>query len=124
MGKTRTNRLAKLPPLSASTLRRNPALAGHDTGPAADVELDPLGPAPEALGLQARFARASVCVHSFRHRLADADGVSAKWAVDSLVKAGLLPDDGPRFVTEVRFRQTQIPRSEDERTEILIEEAL
>ena len=57
-------------------------------------------------------------VHSFRHRLADADGISAKAAIDGLVLAGILPDDSPLYVEEVCYYQTKISKSEEEHTEI------
>ena len=62
-----------------------------------------------------------ITVHSYRHRLADPDGISAKAAIDALVKAGILTDDSAKEIKEVRFRQTKIRLSEDEKTQIIIE---
>ena len=62
-------------------------------------------------------------IHSYRHRLADSDGVSGKAAIDALVHAGILADDSPKQVTEVSFRQTKIKTSEEEKTEIIIYES-
>lgn len=49
--------------------------------------------------------RLSIHVHSIRKRLTDADGISAKAAIDGLVLAGLLPDDSPKYVKEVTYSQ-------------------
>lgn len=61
-----------------------------------------------------------VRVHSYRHRLADPDGVSAKAAIDGLVEAKILRDDSAVEIEEVSYRQTLIPEDEEERTEILV----
>ena len=49
----------------------------------------------------------SILVHSVRARLADSDGISGKATLDGIVHAGLLPDDSPEYVEEVRYRQTK-----------------
>lgn len=59
-------------------------------------------------------------IHSKRKRLADADGVSGKAAIDSLVHAGLLEDDGPKIVTGVSYSQEK--SSEEETIIYLIED--
>lgn len=58
-------------------------------------------------------------IHSRRKRLTDADGVSAKAAIDGLVHGGLLEDDSARFVQEVSYSQE---KSSEEETIITIEE--
>lgn len=58
-----------------------------------------------------------VVIHSYRKRLTDADGISAKAAIDGLVKAGLLKDDSPKYVEEVTYRQY---KSKEEKTIIEI----
>lgn len=60
-------------------------------------------------------------VVSYRHRLADADGISAKAAIDGLIHAGILRDDSPEFVKEVSYSQVKVSGKEMERTEIQIE---
>jgi len=50
-------------------------------------------------------SRYDLHVHSIRKRLADVDGISAKAAIDGLVKAGLLEDDSTEFIREIRFSQ-------------------
>jgi len=59
-------------------------------------------------------------IHSRRKRLTDADGVSAKAAIDGLVHGGLLEDDSAKFVQEVSYSQEK--SSEEEETIITIEE--
>jgi len=61
-------------------------------------------------------------VVSYRCRLCDADGVSAKAAIDGLVHCGVLQDDGPRYVEEVAYSQVKVKNKEQEKTEIWIEE--
>ena len=46
-----------------------------------------------------------VVIHSVRKRLADADGISCKAVLDAIVKAGVLPDDSPKYVKSVTFTQ-------------------
>lgn len=57
-------------------------------------------------------------VHSKRKKLVDADGVSAKAAIDGLVLAGILRDDNPECVKEVSFSQE---KSDKDETVITIE---
>ena len=44
-------------------------------------------------------------IHSHRKREVDADGVSAKAAIDGAVHAGILYDDSPKYVKEVSYSQ-------------------
>ena len=48
---------------------------------------------------------ASIKVISFRKRPVDVDNISSKYLVDSLVSAGVLEDDCPKFVEEVTHQQ-------------------
>lgn len=89
------------------------------TDPVADVEPatrnEPLATnASQALDTPVRIG-----VISYRTRLADPDGVSAKAAIDGLVEAGVLRDDSAKEVGEVWYRQE---KSADEKTVIVIEE--
>jgi hypothetical protein len=47
----------------------------------------------------------SINIHSIRNRLADIDGISGKAAIDGLVHCGVLSDDSPAFVRDVRYSQ-------------------
>ena len=57
--------------------------------------------------------------YSKRRRLCDADGISAKAAIDGLVLAGILKNDSPEFVESVSYSQE---KSDIEETIITIEE--
>ena len=62
-----------------------------------------------------------ITVVSYRTRLADADGISAKAAIDGLVHAKIIADDGPEHVREVRYRQVKVKTKSQERTVLEIE---
>ena len=66
--------------------------------------------------------RVSITVISFRMRLCDADGISAKAAIDGLVHSGVLQDDSPKFVKEVKYQQVKVGSTSEEKTVILLEE--
>jgi hypothetical protein len=94
----------------------------NDSGQAADVEL-PASREPVAAGKGAAFdSRVSVEIVSYRVRLADADGISAKAAIDGLVMCGILADDTTKEISEVRYRQVKVKNKADEKTEIVITE--
>jgi len=61
---------------------------------------------------EAMAARCSIHIHSKRKRLTDADGVSAKAAIDGAVHGGLLQDDSPQFVQEVSYSQEKAKEEE------------
>ena len=54
-----------------------------------------------------------------RGRLVDPDNLSVKAVIDGLVRAGVLRDDSPKEVEEVRHRQV---KGKPERTEITLTE--
>jgi hypothetical protein len=86
---------------------------------APNVEPTP-GDVPNGAENPARFCTpCRVHIHSVRHRLADADGVSGKAALDGLVHAAILRDDSPKEVKAVTHSQEQ---GAVEYTEITIEE--
>ena len=58
-------------------------------------------------------------IHSVRRKLCDADGVSAKAAIDGLVLSDIIPDDSPDIVSEVSFSQE---KGKDEKTIITLED--
>jgi hypothetical protein len=94
----------------------------NDSGQAADMEL-PASRQSVAAGKGAAFdSRVSITIVSYRSRLADADGISAKAAIDGLVAAGILRDDSAKEVSEVRYRQVKVKNTSDEKTEIVITE--
>jgi len=59
-------------------------------------------------------------VHSLRRRLADCDGLSAKAAIDGLVKAGILRADTAQAIKEITYSQEKT--TGPERTEITIKD--
>jgi len=59
-------------------------------------------------------------VHSIRRRLADCDGLSAKAAIDGLIKAGILRADTAQAIKEITYSQEKTTGAE--RTEITIKE--
>ena len=63
-----------------------------------------------------------ITVVSYRSRLCDSDGVSAKAAIDGLVHSGILPDDSPKFVAEVCYKQVKVKNREEEKTLLIVEE--
>jgi hypothetical protein len=94
----------------------------NDSGQVADVEL-PASSEPVAACKGAAFdSRVDIEIVSYRSRLADADGISAKAAIDGLVAAGILRDDSAKEVSEVRYRQVKVKNEADEKTEIVITE--
>jgi hypothetical protein len=94
----------------------------NDSGQAADVEL-PASREPVAACKGAAFdSRVSITIVSYRSRLADADGISAKAAIDGLVMCGILADDTTKEISEVRYRQVKVKNEADEKTEIVITE--
>jgi Holliday junction resolvase RusA-like endonuclease len=61
-----------------------------------------------------------VHIHSIRKRLGDVDGISAKAAIDGLVKARIFGDDTPEWIQKVSFSQE---KGKEEKTIITINEA-
>jgi hypothetical protein len=59
-------------------------------------------------------------IHSYRKKLADADGVSAKAAIDGLRYRGVLSDDTTAQICEIVFEQSHIKAGDEERTRIEI----
>lgn len=97
-------------------------IGGGDTVRNADME-----PTARSTPLEAkkdpRF-NSPVCITvvSYRSRLCDADGISAKAAIDGLVHCGILADDSPEYVREVRYLQVKVKSKEEEETRLIIEE--
>jgi hypothetical protein len=87
------------------------------------THLEPLaGDEPMAAGKGAALvARIDITVVSYRSRLADADGISAKAAIDGLVMCGILADDSTKEIREIRYQQVKVKNASDEKTEIILE---
>lgn len=61
---------------------------------------------------------------SYRHRLADADGISAKALIDGIVLAEILEDDSPNIIQEVSYSQVKIPKVQPAKTIVEVYECL
>ena len=87
------------------------------------THLEPLvSDEPMAAGKGAALvARVDITVVSYRSRLADADGISAKAAIDGLVMCGILADDSTKEIREIRYQQVKVKNASDEKTEIILE---
>lgn len=90
--------------------------------PYANMEPDPCNESKRSNAMQKINKPVVISVHSRRYRFADPDGISAKWAIDAIVKAGVLVDDSAKEVKEVRFSQEKISKEFEEDTIITIEE--
>lgn len=79
---------------------------------------DTLGTAP---GKEEHPHRIAVCITSFRRRLLDPDNLigGAKYFVDGLRYAGLIPGDNPEQIT-LEVSQVKVKTKHEERTEIEI----
>lgn len=81
-----------------------------------------LHPRPQPIPTPARITVTRVLGKG--QRLMDADSLgrgNAKELIDAIVAAGFLPDDGPRHVHEVTYRQDTTRRADGPSTEITIE---
>lgn len=61
-----------------------------------------------------------ITVHSIRRKSADIDGISAKAAIDGLIKAGILGDDNQEWVGSIRYTQE---KGREEKTIITLKSA-
>ena len=68
-----------------------------------------------------RDTPARITITSRRKRQCDVDGISAKAIIDGLVHCGILQDDGPQFVKEIRYKQEKVSSEADEVTVVEIE---
>lgn len=90
----------------------------NSTNTPANVEPNPRNDELREAEATAFNSPVRIHVHSIRNRLTDADGISAKAAIDGLVHAGILEDDSPAFVKEVTYSQEKTKG--EERTIITI----
>lgn len=67
-----------------------------------DVEPDTGDGLPPAATAEEVHPRFSIVIHHRSRRLADATGRSHKAVVDGIVRGGLLPDDSPVYVAEIK----------------------
>jgi len=84
----------------------HPAIPAADAKPARRAE-----PAAEDAA-EKIHPRYRIDIHHRSRRLADATGRSHKAAVDGIVRGGILPDDGPEYLEEIRETRRQGERDE------------
>jgi hypothetical protein len=96
-------------------------ILGSDTaGKASNVEQATGDGRDRACEDPAFDTRVDIRIVSHRTRLADADGISGKAAIDGLVHAGVIRDDSTKEVREVSYSQVKVKNKEDEKTVIQI----
>lgn len=81
------------------------------------MEPDITNALPDALKGQFADLPVSIHIHSIRKRPTDADNISAKAAIDGIVKAGILSDDNHKIVKSVTHSQE---KGEPEKTIITV----
>ena len=84
----------------------HPAVPAADAKPARRAK-----PAPQDAA-EAIHPRFRIDVHHRSRRLSDATGRSHKAAVDGIVEGGILPDDSPEYLEEIRETRRQGQRDE------------
>jgi hypothetical protein len=66
-------------------------------------------------------SQVSIRIASYRIRLADVDGISAKAVLDGLVLAKIIADDTTKEVKEVLFSQTKVKNKTEEKVIVTVE---
>ena len=74
----------------------------------------------QAQGYQGFDSPVDIVIHSVRRRRIDVLNTDSKAAIDGIVRAGILKDDGPNQVASGKLTQEKCKKGEDERTEITI----
>ncbi len=105
--------IGKLPPEYQAQIRAALAL------PVAILEQCAVDAVKQKNEVQAFNTPVNINIHSKRKRECDPDGISAKWAIDSLVNNGLLINDSAKHVKSITYTQE---KSDIEETIITIEE--
>jgi hypothetical protein len=110
---------------SKSFIARNPQLYERQTNRVSPTAIGKQDSGNEPLAKAARAGldpkRRLVRIKSFRLRVVDERNLFDKFFVDSLVYAGILFDDSPRWV-KVEVEQVQCDSGHQERTEIEVSE--
>ena len=71
--------------------------------------------------IEAFKSRVVITVTHFRHRKCDFDAPCIKWALDGIVKAGILKDDSTDEIKEIRHQFERCKSKDEERTVFEIE---
>jgi hypothetical protein len=69
--------------------------------PVADLERNPRHAPRAKAAAKEVYPRVCIRVHHRSRQAADATGRCHKWAVDGIVRGGILVDDSPKYVKEV-----------------------
>jgi len=85
---------------------------GHPAVPAADAKPARRAKPAKKNAAEEVHPRYRIDVHHRSRRLADATGRSHKACVDGIVRGGILPDDGPQYLEEIRETRRQGSRDE------------
>ncbi len=96
----------------------------NDTDSSSDLESSACNEPLETNGTTPRHPQVRLRIDTYRTRLADADGISAKAIIDGLVHCGILRDDTTKEIKEpVEIYQHKVKCEDEERTEVRIKKA-
>ena len=87
---------------------------------AADLERTACDEQVETCGRAAFDSPVSIRIDSYRIRLADVDGISAKAVLDGLVLAKVIANDTTKEVKEVLFSQTKVKNKTEEKVIVTV----
>lgn len=107
----------------SNELKSNGRYKNYFTVPASNMEPIVRNEPMAKKKMQGSNPPVNIHVHSRRHRLCDADGISAKAVIDAIVKSGILEDDSAQYVKAVTYSQEKIKKTTPESTIVTISEA-
>ena len=87
---------------------------------ATDMERTASDEPVETCGRAAFDSPVSIRIDSYRIRLADVDGISAKAVLDGLVLAKVIANDTTKEVKEVLFSQTKVKNKTEEKVVVTV----
>ncbi len=93
----------------------------YDSRQATDMERTACDEPLETCGRSAFDSQVSIRIDSYRIRLADVDGISAKAVLDGLVLAKVIANDTTKEVKEVLFSQTKVKNKTEEKVVVTVE---
>lgn len=93
----------------------------NDSRQATDMECTACDEPIQTRGGAAFDTPVSIRISSYRCRLADVDGLSAKAVLDALVLARVIANDTTKEVTEVLFSQTKVKDKSEEKVIVTVE---
>ena len=104
--------------------RRTLGCGDNDTDSGTDLESSARHEPLATNGTTPRHSQVRIRIDTYRTRLADADGISAKAIIDGLVHCGILRDDSTKEIKEpVEIYQHKVKNEDEERTEVRIRKA-